>query len=164
MKQLIIVRHGKSDWENHNLKDFDRPLNSRGHKNAPMMVQRLVKQGFVPDSIVSSPALRAITTANYFAAGWAIEPLQINKEAAIYEANAKTLLSVVNNLSDDNDIVALFGHNPGLTELISYFTDEYVNMTTCSVAVIAFPFDEWKLVSAQTGNLEHFDFPKSGMD
>ena len=68
MKQLIIVRHGKSDWENYNLTDFDRPLNSRGHKNAPVMVERLVNQGLFPEVIVSSPALRAITTANYFAA------------------------------------------------------------------------------------------------
>ncbi|RZJ80136.1 MAG: histidine phosphatase family protein, partial [Flavobacterium sp.] len=60
MKELIIIRHAKSDWGNSTLKDFDRPLNKRGIANAPEMAERLVKRKIFPDLIVSSPALRAI--------------------------------------------------------------------------------------------------------
>ena len=65
-KQLLLVRHAKSDWDNPKLSDFDRPLNSRGEKNAPEMAKRLLKKGLIPQQIVSSPAVRAITTARYF--------------------------------------------------------------------------------------------------
>lgn len=164
MKQLIIVRHGKSDWGNADLTDFDRPLNTRGHKNAPEMVERLIKKGLKPALIVSSPALRAITTANYFAKGWNIETSAILQEETIYEANVKTLLQIVNRLKDSDESVALFGHNPGLTDFINYLTDEYASMPTCGVAIIMFPFNQWELVSAETGNLSLFDYPKSSQD
>lgn len=165
MKQLIIVRHAKSDWGDFNLKDFDRPLNHRGHKNAPEMVERLVAKSIKPDVIVSSPALRAITTAKYFATGWDFTADQLKTNPSIYESSAKTLLSVINGFDDEFEKIALFGHNPGLTDLVNYLTDEYLaNMPTCSVAIIEFPFDEWKLISSDTGNLVLFDFPKSGLD
>jgi phosphohistidine phosphatase len=165
MKQLIIVRHAKSDWGDFNLKDFDRPLNHRGHKNTPEMVERLVSKGIKPNAIISSPALRAITTAKYFASGWSLNADQLTTNASIYEANTKTLLNVINGLDDQFNCIALFGHNPGLTDLLNYLTDEYIaNMPTCSVAIIEFPFDEWKLISGDTGKLILFDFPKSGLD
>lgn len=165
MKQLIIVRHAKSDWGDFNLKDVDRPLNPRGHRNAPEMVQRLVDKGFRPDLIVSSTALRAHTTAKYFAAGWQIKPEQIKAAPTIYEASIPALLSAINGFDDQFQNIAVFGHNPGLTDLVNYLTDDYLaNMPTCSVAIIEFPFEEWKLASAATGRLVLFDFPKSGLD
>ena len=165
MKQLFIVRHAKSDWGDANLRDFDRPLNHRGHKNAPEMVSRLMEKSIKPDAIVSSPALRAFTTAKYFAAGWQLPAEQLNTNANIYEASLKSLLKVINDFDAEFDQVALFGHNPGLTDLLNYLTGEYIsNMPTCSIAIIEFPFDDWKLISSGTGNLVLFDYPKSGLD
>jgi len=165
MKQLFIVRHAKSDWGDATLRDFDRPLNPRGHKNAPEMVNRLVAKGIKPDSIVSSPALRALTTAKYFAAGWQMSTDQLHTNANIYEASVKTLLKVVNDFDSQMEKIALFGHNPGLTDLLNYLTGEYIsNMPTCSVAIIEFPFEDWKLISGGTGKLLLFDYPKSGLD
>lgn len=165
MKQLFIIRHAKSDWGNFNLRDFDRPLNPRGHQNAPAMVERFVARGLKPDMMISSPAMRAITTAKYFASGWKLQANQLTTNSSIYEANTKTLLQVINGFEDEFSSIALFGHNPGLTDLVNYLTDEYIaNMPTCSVAIIEFPFDEWKLISGNTGNLVLFDSPKSGLD
>ncbi len=163
MKQLFIVRHAKSDWGDFSLKDFDRPLSERGHKNAPEMAQRFLKKDLTPELIVSSPALRAITTAKYFAVEWEIEPASIKSKEAIYEANTKTLLDVINGLDNGFQKIALFGHNPGLTDLLNYLTNDFqVSMSTCSVALIEFPFDDWKLISEHTGDLVVFDYPKSG--
>lgn len=165
MKQLFIVRHAKSDWGDFNLKDFDRPLNNRGHKNAPEMAKRFIAKNLKPDIIVSSPALRALTTAKYFATGWKLDASRLNTDSSIYEASTKTLLKVINGFDNQFDSIALFGHNPGLTDLLNYLTDEYIaNMPTCSTAIIEFPFDEWKLISGNTGNLVLFDYPKSGLD
>ncbi|MFD0941738.1 SixA phosphatase family protein [Pedobacter boryungensis] len=161
-KQLLIIRHAKSDWGNANLHDFDRPLNKRGTANAPEMAQRLSNQQIIPQLIVSSPALRAITTAKYFAKAWKISSKDIQQESEIYEANVKALLSVITNFDNELDIIALFGHNPGLTDLANYLSNAHIyNMPTCSVVFIEFPFDDWEEVSANTGKVLLFDYPKS---
>ncbi|WP_199140758.1 SixA phosphatase family protein [Pedobacter sp. ASV12] len=161
-KQLLLIRHAKSDWGNAGLRDFDRPLNGRGKSSAPEMAERLVKQQIVPELIVSSPALRAITTAQYFATAWHIPLENIELEPAIYEASVKSLLKVINQLDDQYDQIALFGHNPGLTDLANYLCNGHiVNMPTASVIRIQFPFDSWKMISSNTGNVLLFDYPKS---
>lgn len=164
-KQLIIVRHAKADWGDFDLKDFDRPLSPKGHTDAPKMGNRLVAHNIKPNMIVSSPALRAFTTAKYFASGWQMDTEQLTTNALIYEASVQTLLSIINGFDDRFDKIALFGHNPGLTDLLNYLTNEYIaNLPPCGVALIEFPFDKWELISGNTGSLVLFDYPESGMD
>jgi phosphohistidine phosphatase len=160
-KQLLLIRHGKSDWAELGTPDFDRPLNHRGNKNAPEMAERLMRKNLVPELIVSSPAKRAITTAGHFSATWEMPLASIQQEPAIYEANVTALLQVVNKLRNNVDSVALFGHNPGLTDFINYLADAHIyNLPTAGVVVIDFPFDDWSMVSQHTGSLFLFDCPK----
>jgi phosphohistidine phosphatase len=163
-KQLLLIRHAKSDWGNVGLRDFDRPLNKRGRNNAPEMAARLVKLQIIPELIVSSPALRAITTARFFADAWQIPSNKIQQEPSIYEAGIKSLMVVINNLPNEFNRIALFGHNPGLTDLTNYFDGHLDNMPTCSVVLLEFPFDDWAMLSAATGKVRLFDYPKSGED
>ncbi len=69
MKQLIIMRHGKSSWAEAGLSDFDRPLKSRGISDAGNVARELVKRKIFPDMIISSPAKRAKSTALVVAKG-----------------------------------------------------------------------------------------------
>lgn len=159
-KQLLLVRHGKSDWGNLDLKDFDRPLNKRGKENAPEMAERLVNKGFKPDLLVSSPAKRAKSTAKYFAEAYCFE--QIQYENTIYEANTTALLKVVNDLNDSADKVLMFGHNPGFTDFANELCNaDIYNIPTAGMVLISFPFDSWQLVSRGTGDLVFFDYPKN---
>ncbi|SDD52945.1 SixA phosphatase family protein [Pedobacter soli] len=159
-KQLLLVRHGKSDWGNLDLKDFDRPLNKRGKENAPEMAERLVNKGFKPDLLVSSPAKRAKSTAKYFAEAYGFE--QIQYETSIYEANTTALLKVVNDLDDSADKVLMFGHNPGFTDFANELSNaDIYNIPTAGMVLISFPFDSWQLVSRGTGDLVFFDYPKN---
>ncbi len=161
-KQLFIIRHAKSDWDDPKLSDHDRPLNKRGHKNAPEMARRLVKKHLIPEKLVSSTALRALTTARYFADELDIKQKAIEQEPEIYEASASTLLNIVNGFDDKSDRVAIFGHNPGFTTLLlNLCGGDIYNMPTCSVAIVDFPFNSWKLISNGTGELRFFDYPKS---
>lgn len=161
-KQLLIIRHAKSDWGDIGLHDFDRPLNKRGKANAPEMAERLVKQQIIPELVVSSPALRALTTAKYFAKSWGIDSSNIQKEKEIYEANVKSLLSIITNFDNQFNHIALFGHNPGLTDLANYLSNGHIyNMPTCSVVLVEFPLDNWEEISANTGKVLLFDYPKS---
>ena len=164
-KRLLLIRHAKSDWGNPSLRDFDRPLNKRGQANAPEMAKRLVSHQIFPNQIVSSPALRALTTANYFAKEWGIKSIDIKTDQHIYEAGVRTLLSVVNQFDDQEDMIAMFGHNPGFTDFANYLSNLGIdNMPTCSVVILEFPFDEWKMISSGTAKVLLFDYPKSGED
>lgn len=164
-KQLLLVRHAKSDWDNIKLTDFERPLNSRGEKNAPEMAKRLLKKGLIPQQIVSSPAVRALTTARYFAKELGLEKSVIIKEAEIYEALTSTLMAVINDLDNDSSFTALFAHNPGITSVVSNLCNkDLANIPTCGMVLIKFPFDDWSMVSAGTGNLIFYDYPKNGQD
>ncbi len=161
-KQLLLIRHAKSDWGNADLTDFNRSLSKRGHSDAPEMAIRMVEKQIIPDLIVSSPALRAITTAKYFAKTWRITESKIQQENSIYEANLKSLLAMVNQLNNQVDQVAIFGHNPGLTDFSNYLSNGNIyNMPTCSIVIIDFPFENWNEISAATGKVILFDYPKS---
>jgi len=162
MKKLLIIRHGKSDWSNRGLGDFDRTLNERGLRNAPEMARRLTGRNEVPQAVVSSPAVRAKTTAEIFCREWGYPVSDILFQEEIYEASASTLLKVINGLDDRYDSVALFGHNPGLTEIIvNLCNSDLYNLPTCGVVLISFPFESWQMVSRQTGDQLLFDYPKN---
>lgn len=66
MKHLFLIRHAKSSWAMSGQTDFDRPLNDRGLRDAPVMALRLWHAGIRLDAILSSPANRALTTATFF--------------------------------------------------------------------------------------------------
>lgn len=160
-KKLLIVRHAKSDWNNPELRDFDRPLNERGERNAPEMARRLIRNDLVPQLLVSSPAVRALTTAELFAGVFGYDTSDIIRVPEIYEARSATLLEIVNNLSNHTDFAALFGHNPGVSHLASKLTDSrFVDLPTCGMVLIKFPFDDWKLISGGTGTVKWEDYPK----
>lgn len=161
MKTLFLIRHAKSDWGDPGLKDFDRPLNERGNKNAPFMGKLLKKEKIFPDLIISSPAKRAITTARKIADEIDYPKNKIVEEPKIYEANVKTLLQIINSLDDENETVFLFGYNPGFTDLLGYLTEANIsNIPTCGIAQIEFDSESWKEVSRETGILKSFEYPK----
>ncbi len=162
MKKLLIVRHAKSDWADASLGDFNRPLNARGLRDSVEMAQRITMHKLIPTKLVSSPAVRALTTCQLMAENWEIDVKDIVLEAKIYEANLTNLLEIINGLDDTDDYVALFGHNNAITDFSLYLTDaDLFNIPTCGVALIEFPFDSWKMVSKDTGDLLMYDSPKN---
>ena len=161
MKQLLLVRHAKSDWGELHVDDFDRPLNKRGHRNASEMAERLVEKRTIPQLLVSSPALRALTTAKYFTEAFGYSSDGIVLEPSIYESSTSTLLKIVNNFQNQYDFIALFGHNPGLTNLAINLADfDVYNIPTCGMVLIEFPFEDWKMISNGTGEVKFYDYPK----
>jgi phosphohistidine phosphatase len=165
MKQLLIVRHAKSDWTSGAQKDFERPLNKRGFRDAPEMAGRLLSQHLIPQLLVSSPALRAYTTATIFAETFNIHTKEIKTEPLIYEASAGALLHIINAFDNKYNFIALFGHNPGITNLaINLCSTDVYDIPTCGMILIEFPFDDWKMISKDTGEQLLYDFPKNEED
>lgn len=160
-RNLTLVRHAKSSWDDTSLQDFERPLNKRGFENAPMMGKRLVAGDCKVDTIISSPARRAVTTAGMIAAEIGFDNNKILQNPSMYAAGLNTLVEVITGIDDDFQHAMLVGHNPGFTQLCNYLCEARIdNMPTCGIARIEFDADTWKTVSRQSGYLADFDYPR----
>ena len=133
-RTLILLRHAKSDWSG-NEADVDRPLSKRGLRQAPDAGRWLAHSIDSVDLAVVSPATRARSTWELASAELDNRPpTRIDDRA--YAASASQLLGVVRTLPDDIDTVVLVGHNPGIEDLVSLLTGEWVSMPTSALAVI----------------------------
>jgi phosphohistidine phosphatase len=124
MKTLFLIRHAKSSWDDTALPDKDRPLSDRGRRDAPKMGKRLAKRDVKPDLILSSPARRALTTAEIIAKKLDYKRKNIVVADRLYSGAVHDLLNVVQKLGDKLQRVMLFGHNPELTELAHRLSSE----------------------------------------
>ena len=138
MKTLFLVRHAKSSKDDPTLADRDRPLADRGLKEAPKMGKRLAKRRVTPDLLVSSPALRALTTAQLIADELGCARKDIVVDDRLYESSANGLLAVIHALDQTLERVMLFGHNPEFTHLAHRLSSKIADMPTCAVAEFHF--------------------------
>ncbi|MDP3858120.1 MAG: histidine phosphatase family protein [Stagnimonas sp.] len=165
MPLLTLIRHAKSSWDYPELSDFERPLNERGRRDAPRLAARLARDLPRPSRLISSPATRALATARIFAEAWAVDFEQIQIEPRIYEASRKTLVELVRSLPDELGHVALFGHNPGLSELAQTLADcPFDEMPTCAVVHLQLEGRQWRQLAPGKGRLLAYLYPKDGLD
>ncbi|RWB75272.1 MAG: histidine phosphatase family protein [Mesorhizobium sp.] len=166
MKQLLILRHAKSSWDDPALADFDRPLAPRGLKTAPLMGRELARRGWLPDLALVSPALRARDTWRLVAQELSGHtPAQFAEE--LYEAAAGTILARVRQAKATNLLV--IGHNPGLQQFVLRLagagSDESVFKKTeakfPTAALARFTLDgDWADLSFGSARLTHCLRPK----
>lgn len=161
MRNLFLVRHAKSSWDHPGLRDFDRPLNSRGQHDAPRMAQMLKNLGIQPDLLVSSPANRALTTARFFAKALGVPEADLVKNQEIYEAYPTVILRIISALPDTAQTVFLFGHNPTFTDVANKFTENFIdNIPTCGVVHIQSSAASWAEVYEGNTRVKVCYFPK----
>jgi len=165
MKRLILVRHAKSSWATPAQDDIDRPLNERGLRNAPDMACRLRERGQVPALAISSPARRALTTAQLMAAELRIAGADIRVEPSLYEASVETWLRVIAALPASAASVLMVGHNPTLTELANRLCHALRsgNVPTCGVLCLDYDARSWNSVPESRPLEWSFDYPKRGV-
>ncbi|HNR73725.1 MAG TPA: histidine phosphatase family protein [Cyclobacteriaceae bacterium] len=169
MKKLYLIRHAKSSWDHPDLRDFDRPLNKRGQKDAPRMGKRLKEKRITPDVMLSSPAERALATCQAIARVLAFDNTKIKTDQKLYHASEDGILNVIRNLKDSprdsEEVVLLFGHNPGLTEFANMLLNQTIdNIPTCGVVGAELPVERWQDVTFGCGKMLFFDFPRSKDD
>jgi phosphohistidine phosphatase len=149
MKTLFLVRHAKSSKDDPALPDKERPLNDRGMHDAPRMGQRLAKCGIEPDLIVSSPARRALATAEIIAKKLNYKFKDIVVDERVYESSPDQLLEVIRELGEKPKHVMLFGHNPEFAQLAQALSHEITEMPTCAVAEFEFDIKSWSDVGTE---------------
>ena len=162
MKQLYLVRHAKSSWKYPHLRDHDRPLNSRGKRDAPEMGRRLKTLGVLPSLLMASSSTRTIITAEVIANAIGFKTSEIISNEDLFHADTTLIAETVRKLDDQIASAMLFGHNPGLT----WFANEtgllkINNIPTCGVVAFSLPIDSWKEFESGIGQLLFYDYPKN---
>ena len=160
MKTLFLIRHAKSSWDDQALADKDRPLNDRGKRDAPKVGERLAKRGVKPDLILSSPAVRALATAEIIARKLDYKRSNIVVNDRLYAVAADDLLDVIRQLDDKAKRVMLIGHNPELTELAHRFSSKIAHLPTCAVAEFTFDTKSWSRVGKDEPATAALDCPR----
>lgn len=168
MKIIFVLRHAKSSWDEPNLKDYDRPLNSRGKNATRYVAQTIASFSEYPEIIISSSAKRALQTSKlvskHLKNDWEILlPVEVNEN--IYEASVEDIVRLIKDLPDKWDRIALVGHNPCMEELVDILTfGEDINsvrMPTAGLACIIFDnSSNWSQIGPGTGYLDALIYPK----
>ena len=147
-KLLLILRHAKSSWEFVELADHDRPLNNRGKQDALRIGNKLLKDGIVPQLIISSSADRAASTAVKVAKSCGYQG-EITVENSLYGSGYTEYLNAVKKKDDRYDIIMLIGHNPHSEQLLEILTGTMNTMPTCTVACVRLSIASWNEIDPQ---------------
>jgi phosphohistidine phosphatase len=162
MKQLFLVRHAKSDWGDFSLADFDRPLNERGKKDAPVMAQRLLDKKIIINAFISSPAKRAKKTAGLFAEIYKIGKEDIIFYQELYGAAEHVFYDVIAGTKNKFDSIAVFSHNPGITDFANLLTEARIdNIPTSGIFAVKIDCATWTDFKNAKKEFLFFDYPKN---
>lgn len=162
MKTLYILRHAKSSWEFEGLSDHDRPLNKRGRKDAPLMGQELALRGVKPELIISSSAVRALSTATLAAKELNFEADDIVVDTRVYGAGKHDLLEVVQSAPAEVKELMLVGHNEALSDFANMLSTEPVaSLPTAGAVGLRFMCESWYEIAKENAELLFYDYPKN---
>lgn len=163
MKRLTLIRHAKSSWDHPGLPDFDRPLNERGLRDVPLMAGILGEDpAFRPNLVVSSPAARAIATAQGIAPAVGVPATAIQPAPTIYEAPVAAILKVVQSIPDTVDHAVLVGHNPGFQNTANHllYRDSIDHLPTLGIIDLRLLVDHWHEATHDVAELIRFIKPR----
>ncbi len=162
MKTLFLIRHAKSSWGDPMQADFDRPLNERGLRDAPIMAELLRKEGVRPDLMLVSPAKRTTMTARFFGQALGIEEADFQFDERIYEASSARIFGVFQKIQPSINTALLFGHNPATTDVANYFSKKFIdNVPTCGIVRIEGAVDDWADFSPENAAVTGLFFPEN---
>lgn len=164
MKQILLMRHAKSSWEDASLKDFDRPLAERGLNDAPRMGRFIREAKYKPAAIVSSTAERARQTAELVAEAAQLNADNISWNEQLYYGSGKDYLQAIRAAADDFERIMLVGHNPlmeTVTGMLSGANDKVaVRMPTAALVCLESFANNWKQVGPGTCQIKWMMIPK----
>ncbi len=169
-RELLILRHAKSDWGAGVASDFKRPLAKRGKKDAPRVGAWLYREGLVPDLVVSSPAQRARQTVEKVCKSMDYSKKKIQWQDEVYGASLPNLLRLLGRCPLEARIVLLVGHNPGLEELVVYLAGDDLDepadgklLPTATLARLEMPND-WDALTSGCAQLITITRPRNLVD
>jgi len=163
MKTLYLLRHAKSSWDDIGLSDRQRPLANRGKRNAPEMGKRFADRGEQLQRVLSSPAVRAHSTAQLFceACGFAADDIVI--EPNLYFSGSGSIEDLILAQDDSIRSLMLVFHNPDITYFSNSIDYEVSidNVPTSGLVCFHSDIAQWRDWSRDNTVFEYFDYPKN---
>ena len=153
MKTILLLRHGKSNWDADYGADHERPLAERGQKGARKMGRFVTTARAVPDRAITSSAVRARETLAIAAeaGGWS-GPARVTD--ALYEASPEAVLDEIRSEPDEADTVIVVGHEPAWSGLVSLLIGGgRIEMKTAALARVDVEVASWSDVAPGRGSL-----------
>lgn len=162
-RTLVMIRHAKSSWANPLQSDYERPLNERGEKDAPMMGERLRTKNIIPDVIVASTAKRAKQTAKKIAKAIGYDEDKIVWYEKLYHCIPAVFEEVIYEIADDVKTVFIVAHNPGISEFVNQLSDQFYidGMPTCGIVGAKFEAEQWNEFNRTNKTVFLYDYPKN---
>ena len=162
MLRLTLVRHAKTEPGRPGQEDWDRALEPRGQRDAPEMARRLKQLTPKVERILSSPAVRAITTATIMVRELGVSAQKVQQDERLYLASPKDMLAVIQELGGRSRHLMVVGHNPGITEFADRISAERSvdNLPTCAVYTLQFEIKDWSELAWDSGVEADLDYPK----
>lgn len=161
MKIIHLVRHAKSSWNNSDLPDFSRTLNEVGKKEVLFMANKLKEMGCNPDYFISSPSKRTKETSKIIATALNFNFEKIIFDERIYHSSLDQMLKILNEVPNSFNNIILVGHNPTLTQLSNYLTDDFIDyIPTSGIVRIELDINDWMHIVQGIGNKNFFIYPK----
>lgn len=165
MKQLTLIRHAKSSWDDPHADDLDRALNKRGKRDAPRMGTWLAQQNLQPDQVWCSNAKRTRETLSRLRETWPLSDERIHYRADMYLCNANEILKNLVALPEDINDLVLIGHNPSLADLYNRLAQQPCQkFVTCAIGRLAIPIQRWAdlpRLHQQSAEVVFFQYPKN---
>ena len=161
-----MIRHAKSSWANPLQSDFERPLNDRGMRDAPIMAEKLKKLGIIPDLIIASTAKRAKQTAKKIAKELGYDPDNIKWEEKLYHCIPSVFDEVIYEVGDAIKTIFIVAHNPGITGFVNQLSPDFSidNMPTCAVVAAHVNAKDWNTYAIAERKVFLFEYPGKDHD
>jgi len=160
-RTLFIIRHAKSSWEIETISDIDRPLKLKGIRDAYDMARRIKINHEIPNMLISSPAIRALHTADIFARVLEVKYSYLKIDERIYGSGVGVIKKILSEQDSIIKNIMIFGHNPDFSELATVLSgNEFVELPTCGICRITFKAPDWKSISSSNKIDVQLDFPK----
>ncbi len=170
MRELLVLRHAKSSWDEVDAADHDRQLSPRGIKAARKMGALIAERGWLPERVLCSTAKRTVETLTLARAEWPeTGPLQLSELASLYLATPSRLLEIVRRQPDDVGRLLLIGHNPGLqtfvTRLAGHGDRQLLaavesKFPTAALAYLTCPLGSWRELGWGMATLADYQTPR----
>jgi len=158
MKEIILIRHGKSSWE-HDVIDRERPLKTRGINDIKLVANHFFNSNSVTEIIFSSPARRALSTCEIFMNTLNIAKEQVVVVEELYDFDGRNVIDFIKNLSNEYNEVMIFGHNHAFTSISNIFGDTFIdNLPTSGLVKLKFDINDWN--DLKKGITEFIIIPK----
>ncbi len=158
MKTLYLLRHAKSSWK-HDVDDHKRPLKGRGQNDGALVSKKVSSEIEAPQKIISSDAVRALTTAQFFKDAWNMPDELFETDHTLYDFSGQHVMRVIKSMDNELDRVMIVGHNHAFTSVANMLGNRYIeNVPTCGFVMLEFDESNWSDIT--TGKTLKTIFPR----